>query len=129
MGSSTRAAFQAFGDFTVWLFAVPIALWLRFDFATPPGGWRDAFLWGAGAGIAHVLVGYARQLYRGRYRFGSFDEVSGVVVSVAAVTIAWEIATLVIHPQDLPRTVPLLAGGRLPMAGVVIITVGRSPGC
>lgn len=118
MGSSARAAFQAFGDFTVWLFAVPIALWLRFDFATPPGGWRDAFLWGAGAGIAHVLVGYARQLYRGRYRFGSFDEVSGVVVSVAAVTIAWEIATLVIHPQDLPRTVPLLAGG-IALAGML----------
>ncbi len=118
MGSSARAAFQAFGDFTVWLLAVPIALWLRFDFATPPGGWRTALLWGAGAGLAHVLVGYARQLYRGRYRFGSFDEVSGVVVSVAAVSLAWEIFTLITKPQDLPRTIPLLAGG-LALAGML----------
>ena len=113
MGSSARAAFQAFGDFTVWLLAVPIAFWLRFDFSTPPGDWGTALLWGAGAGLAHVLVGYARQLYRGRYRFGSFDEVSGVVFSVTLVTVAWELAVLIVQPQDLPRTIPLIAGGLL----------------
>ncbi len=111
MASSLRAAAQAFADWFAWTLAVPLALWLRFDFTAPPGGWRLALLWGAGAGLMHVMIGYARQLYRGRYRFGSFDEVSGVVLSVAAVTIAWEIATLITAPQNLPRTIPLLAGG------------------
>ena len=111
MERGLRAAGQVLGDFTAWLLAVPIALWLRFDFSTPPGGWVNALLWGTAAGATHILVGYARQLYRGRYRFGSFDEVSGVVFSVAMVTVAWEIAVLIVKPQEIPRTIPLLAGG------------------
>ena len=106
-----RATGQVLADFTAWLLAVPIAMWLRFDFTSPLDGWGNALLWGAAAGATHVIVGYARQLYRGRYRFGSFDEVSGVVFSVAMVTVAWEIAVLVVQPQDLPRTIPLIAGG------------------
>ena len=111
ISSSARATGQAAADFLAWIIAVPIALWLRFDFGAPPDGWTTALLWGAGAGAAHVLVGYTLQLYRGRYRFGSFDEVSGVVLSTFIVMWAWEFATLIVQPVDLPRTVPLIAGG------------------
>ena len=111
MRSSGRGVGQAVADFIAWCVAVPAAMWLRFDFGAPPNGWWSALLWGAGAGAIHVFVGYMRQLYRGRYRFGSFDEVSGVVLSTSAVTISWEVATLIVRPQGLPRTIPLLAGG------------------
>jgi FlaA1/EpsC-like NDP-sugar epimerase len=109
--NTIRAAGQAFADFLAWVIAVPIAMWLRFDFATPPGGWGHALAWGAAAGLLHVAIGYARQLYRGRYRFGSFDEVSGVVFSTAVVSVAWELLVLITQTQDLPRSIPLVAGG------------------
>lgn len=111
MTSALRALSQAVADFAVWVLAVPLALWLRFDFSAPDSGWGQALLWGASAGLAHVFIGYALQLYRGRYRFGSFDEVTGVVKAVGVVTVAWETFTLVAAPPELPRTVPLLAGG------------------
>ena len=111
ISNSARLAGQIAGDFLAWVVAVPLALSLRFDFGAPPGGWGLALLWGALAGLLHVLLGYAFQLYRGRYRFGSFDEVSGVVLSVGIVTWVWEFATLIVHPSNLPRTIPLLAGG------------------
>ena len=111
MTSSFRAAGQAFADFVAWTLAVPIALWLRFDFSVPLGDWWTALFWGIAAGILHVAAGYVRKLYRGRYRFGSFDEVTGVVISASVVTLIGEIGVLLAHPTDLPRTVPLLAGG------------------
>ncbi len=111
MTSALRAFSQALADFAVWVVAVPLALWLRFDFSAPEDGWGQAVLWGASAGLAHVLIGYGLQLYRGRYRFGSFDEVTGVVKAVGVVTVAWETFTLFAAPPDLPRTIPLLAGG------------------
>ena len=111
MTSALRAFSQALADFAVWVLAVPLALWLRYDFSAPEDGWDQAVLWGASAGLAHVLIGYGLQLYRGRYRFGSFDEVTGVVISASVVTLIGEIGVLLAHPTDLPRTVPLLAGG------------------
>ena len=111
MTSSVRAAAQASADFCAWVIAVPIALWLRFDFTVPPGGWATALFWGIAAGTLHVAAGYARKLYRGRYRFGSFDEVTGVTIAATIVTLVGEIGVLLLHPTDLPRTVPLLAGG------------------
>ena len=111
MTSNVRAAGQASADFLAWVVAVPIALWLRFDFSVPPGGWSTALFWGIAAGVLHVTAGYIRKLYRGRYRFGSFDEVTGVVVAASIVTLVGEVGVLLLHPTDLPRTVPLLAGG------------------
>ncbi|MBK6764682.1 MAG: polysaccharide biosynthesis protein [Micrococcales bacterium] len=111
MTSNVRAAGQASADFLAWVLCVPLALWLRFDFSVPPGGWSTALFWGIAAGLLHVAAGYIRKLYRGRYRFGSFDEVTGVVIAAGVVTLIGEAVVLLTHPTDLPRTVPLLAGG------------------
>ena len=111
MTSSVRAAGQAFADFMTWMAALPLALWLRFDFSVPPGGWWHILFWGMAAGALHVTAGYVRKLYRGRYRFGSFDEVTGVVISTAVVTFTGELIVLMTRPSEIPRTIPLLAGG------------------
>ena len=110
MGNQARAAAQALADFLIWVAAVPIAMWLRFDFTAPQSVWHEALLWGVMAGSLQILVGYTLRLYRGRYKFGSFDEVSGVVQTVLLVTVGWLTFTLIAAPRGLPRTIPILSG-------------------
>ena len=110
MGNQARAAAQALADLLIWVFAVPIAMWLRFDFTAPSEVWHEALIWGAAAGTTQVLVGYTLRLYRGRYKFGSFDEVSGVVQTTLIVTLGWLTFTLIATPRSLPRTIPVLSG-------------------
>ncbi len=110
MGNQARAAAQALADLLTWIVAVPLAMWLRFDFSPPTSVWRQALLWGVIAGAMQVLVGYTLRLYRGRYKFGSFDEVSGVVQTTVIVTLGWLTFTLIAAPRGLPRTIPVLAG-------------------
>jgi FlaA1/EpsC-like NDP-sugar epimerase len=62
------------------------------------------------AGATQVLVGYTLRLYRGRYKFGSFDEVSGVVQTTVIVTLGWLTFTLIAAPRGLPRTIPVISG-------------------
>jgi dTDP-glucose 4,6-dehydratase len=85
-------------------------MWLRFDFSPQASVWSQALLWGVVAGTLQVFVGYTLRLYRGRYKFGSFDEVSGVVQTTALVTLSWLIFALVAAPRGLPRTIPIIAG-------------------
>ena len=110
MGNQARAAAQALADFLMWVVAVPIAMWLRFDFSAPPSMWGEAIMWGVAAGAMQVLIGYTLRLYRGRYKFGSFDEVSGVVQTALLVTIGWLTFALLFTPNNLPRTIPVLSG-------------------
>jgi dTDP-glucose 4,6-dehydratase len=57
-----------------------------------------------------IVVGYGLRLYRGRYKFGSFDEVSGIVQTALMVSAGWLVFTLIASPANLPRTVPVLSG-------------------
>ena len=60
--------------------AAPLAVLLRFDGNVPTGRARSSpSALGVLCALAQVALGYAMLLYRGRYRFGSFDEVLGVV--------------------------------------------------
>lgn len=110
MGNRTRAVLQAAADMGMWIIAVPIAYWLRYDFSTPSASWSRAILWGVAMGALQVLLGYGMRLYRGRYKFGSFDEVSGVVQTALVVTLGWLLFVLVLGPAETPRTIPVLSG-------------------
>lgn len=110
MGSHRRVWLQSAADMAAWLIAVPLAYWLRFDFTAPSYAWTTALMWGGAAAIAQVLVGYGLRLYRGRYKIGSFDEVSGVVQTVMLVTVFWLGLVLLATPPETPRTIPVTAG-------------------
>ncbi len=109
MGSRLRAILQATADMALWLIAVPASYWLRFDFTAPSAYWDTALLWGIGVGGAQIAVGYGLRLYRGRYKFGSFDEVSGVVQTALLVGLGWLIFVLITSPPDTPRTIPVIS--------------------
>lgn len=119
-----RAAF----DFLCWLVAAPVAVTFRFDM-TPPA----SFVWaavqlGLVMGTFQIVAGMALHLYRGRYKFGSFGEVSGVVTTAILVGGSTTAAMLFVGGSDLPRSAPILATGLALMAmlsGRFLVRAGR----
>lgn len=76
-----RRIAQALLDASAWVFAVCVVTWMRFDFVESEVMWRLVLPIAAVAGLLQIVAGYVLLLYRGRYKFGSFDEVTGVVAS------------------------------------------------
>ena len=71
-------------DALVWVLAVPISTFLRYDghFAPMQHGWVALFaVLGA---TAQLLAGQVLGLYHRRWRYGSFDELMAVAVSSVA---------------------------------------------
>ena len=106
-----RMAVPAAGDAVAWVLALGIAHALRFDLVPaqwcPPGLVPLAAIAVAG----QWTLGGLLHLYRGRYRFSSFEEVPAVVLTSALT--AGLIETIDLLPQAralLPRSVPLAAG-------------------
>ena len=114
---------QVLADLGMWIVAVPIAVYLRLDFTLPSEYWTEAIGGGLFAGLIFVGVGYALKLYRGRYKFGSFDEVSGVVQATVIVLAAWYLLRIFTGLAELPRSVPALAAG-LALSGMLGLRFG-----
>jgi FlaA1/EpsC-like NDP-sugar epimerase len=96
-------------DITVWAVSLVVAEWLRYDFEVSAMSWRGlliATLFIVGLqGVAGRLLG----VYGRRWRYGSFDEVLALAVTVllsglALTAIMWSAETSL-----MPRSVPLLA--------------------
>lgn len=123
-----RRLAQAAFDFTCWLIAAPLAVAFRFDF-TPTWEAEVAGLsLGAIMGAFQLVAGYLLYLYRGRYKFGSFDEVLGVIISVLLVGGATTAAVLLVGDGSVPRSTPLLAtafAGVMMLAGRFLVRAWR----
>jgi FlaA1/EpsC-like NDP-sugar epimerase len=107
---TARRAAQAAWDAAAWLVAAPVAALLRYDGNLPDDGLTRALVLGALAAALQVVLGFSVGLYRGRYRIGSFDEVFGVTVTVAAVTALGFAFRLAVQTPGAARSVPLIAG-------------------
>ncbi|MFZ1363236.1 MAG: nucleoside-diphosphate sugar epimerase/dehydratase [Candidatus Nanopelagicales bacterium] len=80
-----RRVLQATADATFWFVAVCFATLARFDFNFAVINWGQVILIALLAAGLQVVAGTLLSLYRGRYFYGSFDEVAGVVLSVMLV--------------------------------------------
>lgn len=102
-----RMAINAVSDALVWVIALGLANALRFDFV--PAQWCPAglvTLTGVAA-LAQLTIGGLLHLYRGRYRFSSFEEVAAVVLTAASTAVTVEVIDLLCPGQALlPRSVP-----------------------
>jgi FlaA1/EpsC-like NDP-sugar epimerase len=99
-------------DSTLWLVAIPVGVFLRYDFDPSRIARSDVITAMAVAVALQGLAGYLFGLYRRRWRYGSFDEVRIVALTALAVGLVmtvgwWEPNTS--PNRDLPRSVPLLA--------------------
>ena len=102
---------QAGFDFLCWVVGAAVAVTLRFDLQPQMQQILDALLLGVVMGLFQVVAGWSLQLYRGRYRFGSFDEVIGVVTTTLLVGGATTVALLLVGDGSIPRSAPIIAAG------------------
>ena len=114
-------AVKALWDAFAWLVAVPVAELLRYDFNVPDDGLQKALALGVLCAVSQLVVGYALSMYRGRYRFGSFDEVFGVAATVTIVMAVAVIFRLTLQSPGSARSVPLIAAG----ISLLIMYAGR----
>ena len=99
-----RRVIQVLVDMAAWVLAVGGVTWARWDFAFEPV-YGLGLVFSAGlAACCQVAAGYLTGLYRGRRRYGSFDEIA-VLAPATAVTAA--VLLLVVLAVDVPRLVPL----------------------
>ena len=102
-------------DMTIWSITVTGAAYARFEFQ----GHHDPF--GATTAsvfrvipmvlIVHAIAGYLVGIYRRRWRYGSFDEVGGLVVSTTITTVVLLFLRFFDNSRNpFPRSVIVVAG-------------------
>lgn len=93
-------------DSLVWVVAIPLATWLRYDYDFGALEWSLIVPILLAIGLQEVL-GIIVGQYRAKWRYGSFDELAAVTVTALCVGVAMTV--ILIGNDVLPRTVPLLA--------------------
>ena len=104
-------------DVTIWFVAIYGATWLRFDFAQTPVFASATLIFAIAAVVGHFLVGAVIGPYAVGHQRGSFEETTAIgrtVIVTAGGLMAW---ALIIEPQVVPRSVPVV-GGALALAGM-----------
>lgn len=102
--------FAAIVDGLAWSFGVVLAIALRFEFLMDARGWIATTLLALTAGAIQIAIGYATALYRGRFTYGSFDEVRAVGIIVVIEAVALSLIVIPIGPFiGVPRGTLLLA--------------------
>src|SRR5688572_19762641 len=94
LGGSMQSARLAFlflqrrigADALAWTGGLLSAVLLRYDFHASRIDWPAVAITAVAAVVAQVLVGLGTGLYLGRWRLGSFEEVSALVRTVAGVS-------------------------------------------
>ena len=115
---------RAFGpwliDALAWALGLPAAIAVRFDLylAAAP---VTATMVAVGLAIAlHTAIGHQQFLYRGRYGFGTFEEVRAVFITVLAVMSALFVIDLLAPGRPVPLSASLVGA---PVALVVMLGV------
>ena len=107
-GYAARLAAKMVLDVGLWAFCLTAAVWLRFDFSIPTP-YNDLVSVIAVAAGCQIVVGLLSRLYLGRAPYGSFDEVSSLVVTVlvaAIVLVAFD--RTVVNRQLVPLSTPII---------------------
>ena len=109
-GVSARRTVQAIWDFASWILGSIVAVVIRYDFEPPADVWGDAIYLGAALGLAQIVGGLVFQLYRGRYRIGSVDEIAALSSVVFVLGMGSTLLLFAMGPPGVPRSIGILAG-------------------
>jgi FlaA1/EpsC-like NDP-sugar epimerase len=109
---------QAVVDCLGWAGGLFLANALRYDLGGAELFTRGVLEAALLAAVLQVAFGLLGHLYRGRYRFGSFDEVLGVFLAVACTSLGLAIVNQLLPDQLVPRSVPF-GGGALALVLMV----------
>ncbi len=98
-------------DALVWLIAIPLTTFLRYDFSFAPVVASGLSLSCGIAVVSQAAAGAASGLYRRRWRYGSFDELLALAATVTSAGAVLTFVSLVAGIESMPRSVPPLATG------------------
>src|ERR1700712_1260936 len=96
-------------DLVIWLVATEVAAFARVNFAPGDVNFGAVSVLALCLAGGQLALGAMLLLYRGRFVPGSFDELRALAVSVTSVAALATVIVLVLHPEELPRSVPFLA--------------------
>ncbi|WP_189336914.1 polysaccharide biosynthesis protein [Actinoplanes ianthinogenes] len=97
-------------DGAAWGAGLLAAVLARYDFAPGRRAVAGTLVAVALAVTLQAAIGHTRQLYRGRYRFASFDELRAVATTTAMATFTLTAAVALLSPHPVPLGLPALAG-------------------
>ncbi len=106
-----RLAVQFVLDAVAWAMALTLATMTRYDLAFIDVSWWGLLAMIPIAGALQLMVGAAAGLYRGRWRFGSFEEVAAVACATALTAVSLAIVDLAVRPAHPVPVSATLAGG------------------
>ncbi len=120
-----RLAFQFSADVAAWAIGLTVAMVLRYEFTVDPSGWgpfsvATIMVAVVIAGVLQLITGLASGLYRGRFRFGSFDEVLHLVRTVLVTFAGLAVINQILPRHLVPLSVAIMGAllALLMMAGV-----------
>jgi FlaA1/EpsC-like NDP-sugar epimerase len=120
-----RLAIQFSFDVVAWAIGLSLGLVLRYEFTFDPEAWGPFSLATLGAaillaGALQLGAGLASGLYRGRFRFGSFDEVLHLVRTVLVAFAGLAVVNQLLPRHLLPLSVTIVGAllALVMMAGV-----------
>ena len=96
-------------DTGVWVFALVIASWLRYESYSAPIEWGGFWIAAAIVAAAQLIVGFAWGPYAIGHMRGSYEEILDVVKTVVVAAIGLCIPVLLIRPTLVPKSVPMIA--------------------
>lgn len=119
--SMWRSAAQFALDGLAWIVACILAVALRYEFLVPADRWLPLLLMAVAACILQFVIGWTLYLYRGRFTYGTFEEVRALAESVVATAFLLGGPVLVFGPLiGIPRSAPFIA---LPIALVIAFMI------
>ena len=106
-----RFAVQALIDCACWTVAIVVAIYIRADLRWNPDYAQGLVGYVLLAWFAQLVAGFAAGLYRGRYRFGSFDEVAALTRAVVIAS-AWLFTVVfwILSSRPVPLSVTVSGG-------------------
>ncbi|MEW1961044.1 nucleoside-diphosphate sugar epimerase/dehydratase [Microbacterium sp. NPDC077644] len=97
-------------DSLAWVVGIFAALALRFEYVPPPGAWLATLALALIAAGLQVVVGYYFAFYRGRYTYGSFEEVRMLGLAVLLQAAVLTVLNMAFGPFfGVPRGTVILA--------------------
>jgi len=126
--------FQLVLDALAWGAAATVGALFRSDFHLNTESRIQVLKFLPIAGAVQLTIGLAFGLYRRRWRYGSFDEVTAVVATTFAATIVLYLIDSNMEPQLVPRSAVIMGGcvGTISMLGIrflwrLLLEVKRRP--
>ena len=112
--ASQRAHLGPFVSFAIdaglWLLALILAQWSRYDFAGSQLGWSGLAVVMAMAIGIQGLVGRLLGIYGRRFRYASLDEVATMATTTVITALTLAAVVWASTPQFTPRSVPVVGG-------------------